>query len=84
MKCICCKFDNCKKEFNFHRSNTSFSALDRQFGSIAEMIQAHGEGFQDKVCDRHKSCIWAWIDDLYRFADVLRPGVPMTKIIRRP
>lgn len=79
MKCICCKFDNCKKEFEKHRSNTSFSALDAQFSTVAELIHAP-EAFVDKVCLQHVNTMKTWLDGVFVFYDSLKGGVMLTKV----
>lgn len=82
MKCVCCKFDNCKAEFEKHRSNTSFLSLDTQFDVAADLIHKPAD-FVDRVCEQHKWRIKEWLDGVFAYYDTLKPGVRLTKITRR-
>ena len=78
-KCVCCKFDNCKAEFDRHRSNTSFFALDTQFCIVAELMENPGF-FTNRVCGPHKQAMKAWLDGVFSLYDSLKPGVRLVKI----
>lgn len=79
MKCMCCKFDNCRKEFDRHRSNTAFYAVDRQFNAVGELIAAKGEGFGDRICAIHMDSIREWLDGVFAYYERMRGGVYLPK-----
>lgn len=80
-KCICCKFDNCKREFEKHRSNTSFSALSTQFDTVAVLLR-QPQDYVDKVCSSHTDTIYTWIHGVFTYYDSLKGGVKLVKITR--
>ena len=81
MKCICCKFDNCRVEFLKHRSNTSFDALSRQFDVLSVLLRDL-PSFADRVCEQHRLDIVSWIDYMFKFYDSMKEGVHLPKIRR--
>jgi len=78
-QCICCKFDNCKAEFQKHKSNTTFSALEAQFERVAECIE-HPQDFAHTVCLQHCINVGTWLEDVFEFYDSLKGGVSLPKI----
>ncbi len=78
-KCVCCKFDNCRTEFNKHHSNTSFTSLESQFRTINEFL-AKPEDFINRVCERHVQTMKEWLDGVFVFYDTLRAGVLLPRI----
>lgn len=81
-KRIACEFDNCQREFERHRSHTSFSALDAQFKVVADLMRDPIR-YIGRLCDRHTSMVKEWLDGVLRLHDELRGGVPLVKITRR-
>lgn len=79
MKCFCCKFDNCRAEFDKRRNNTSFSALNRKFSEFGLLI-ADVDKLCASMCDSHKVNGIAWIDQVFRYYDTLKSGVLLPKV----
>ena len=82
-KCVCCKFDNCRKEFEKHQSHTTFYNMERQIEVIADMLNKEGEGYQDKICDQHKKNIPEFIESAYEVYQSMRSGVRLPIIRSR-
>ena len=82
-KCICCKFDNCRKEFEKHQSHTTFSAMERQIEVICDFLNGSGDGYLDKICDYHKAHISEFINAAYNTYQTMRVGVRLPVIRQR-
>ena len=91
--CICCKFNNCRHEFEKHRNHTTFSSLDRWFSELAKFSDAVLNGnteiikkYVGAMCVTHtpSEVTTSWVMEAWAYFDTLKKGVLLPKIKVRP
>lgn len=86
MKCVFCKFDNTIKEFDRHKSHTSFSAVDRAAGAVARFVNQvlnNDEAARSMICEPHQQNVRPWMEVFWKRFDELKKGVMLAVIKTR-
>lgn len=80
MKCPMCSHENAQREFDKHKSLSSFRSLEHQTVSVMKFIRSRS--LADKICDTHLKCdVVKWLDAFFISYDKLKAGIQV-KVVR--